>query len=155
MAELEPVLIKDLGALTAAADTDYMILGSGADAKKITVGNLKTSLGAYDQTMLSSANSGYFTGVSYAFKMPRFSALVINLNFASNISAGNTSVCLRNLPFTWRYDFTIPVISVDGTTDYLIGKANTKDIALSGKSTAITKGSRYCGNIIIPDAYYT
>lgn len=64
MAELEPVLIKDLGALTAAADTDYMILGSGAEAKKITVGNLKASLGITALSAQIEDVSNQFTGVA-------------------------------------------------------------------------------------------
>lgn len=44
MADITPILIKDLAAQTTMADTDYMIIG-GADAKKITVAQMKEALG--------------------------------------------------------------------------------------------------------------
>ena len=44
MADVTPILIKDLAAQTTLADTDYFIVG-GADAKKITVAQMKEALG--------------------------------------------------------------------------------------------------------------
>ena len=44
MADVTPVLIKDLAAQTTLQDTDYFIVG-GADAKKITVAQMKSALG--------------------------------------------------------------------------------------------------------------
>ena len=44
MADVTPILIKDLAAQTTLQDTDYFIVG-GADAKKITVAQMKSALG--------------------------------------------------------------------------------------------------------------
>lgn len=44
MADVTPILIKDLAAQTTLSDTDYFIVG-GADAKKITVAQMKEALG--------------------------------------------------------------------------------------------------------------
>ena len=44
MADITPILIKDLSGQSALADTDYFIVG-GADAKKITVAQMKAALG--------------------------------------------------------------------------------------------------------------
>ena len=44
MADVTPILIKDLAAQTTLQDTDYFIVG-GADAKKITVAQMKEALG--------------------------------------------------------------------------------------------------------------
>lgn len=44
MADVTPILIKDLAAQTTLQDTDYFIVG-GEDAKKITVGQMKEALG--------------------------------------------------------------------------------------------------------------
>lgn len=44
MADVTPILIKDLKAQTTLQDTDYFIVG-GEDAKKITVGQMKEALG--------------------------------------------------------------------------------------------------------------
>ena len=44
MADVTPILIKDLAAQTTLADSDYFIVG-GADAKKITVAQMKEALG--------------------------------------------------------------------------------------------------------------
>lgn len=44
MADVTPILIKDLEAQTTLQDTDYFIVG-GEDAKKITVGQMKEALG--------------------------------------------------------------------------------------------------------------
>lgn len=44
MADVTPILIKDLAAQTTLSDTDYFIVG-GADAKKITVSQMKEALG--------------------------------------------------------------------------------------------------------------
>lgn len=44
MADITPILIKDLSGQTVLADTDYFIVG-GVDAKKITVAQMKSALG--------------------------------------------------------------------------------------------------------------
>lgn len=44
MADVTPILIKDLAAQTTLQDTDYFIVG-GEDAKKITVAQMKEALG--------------------------------------------------------------------------------------------------------------
>ena len=44
MADITPILIKDLSGQSELADTDYFIVG-GADAKKITVAQMKEALG--------------------------------------------------------------------------------------------------------------
>lgn len=47
MADVTPILIKDLAAQTTLQDTDYFIVG-GEDAKKITVAQMKEALGIND-----------------------------------------------------------------------------------------------------------
>ena len=44
MADVTPILINQLAAQTTLSDSDYFIVG-GADAKKITVGQMKEALG--------------------------------------------------------------------------------------------------------------
>lgn len=76
MADVTPILIKDLAAQTTLADTDYFIVG-GADAKKITVAQMKEALGIDElNTNMKSliwsytVNAGSITvpaNASYAF----------------------------------------------------------------------------------------
>lgn len=57
MADVTPILIKDLAAQTTLQDTDYFIVG-GADAKKITVGQMKEALGINALNTKTNAISG-------------------------------------------------------------------------------------------------
>ena len=60
MADVTPILIKDLAAQTTLADTDYFIVG-GADAKKITVAQMKEALGINElNTNLQYLPAGHF-----------------------------------------------------------------------------------------------
>lgn len=60
MADVTPILIKDLAAQTTLADTDYFIVG-GADAKKITVAQMKEALGINElNTNLQYPLGGHF-----------------------------------------------------------------------------------------------
>lgn len=55
MADITPILIKDLDPQTTLQDTDYFIVG-GADAKKITVAQMKEALGINElNTEISNA----------------------------------------------------------------------------------------------------
>lgn len=61
MADVTPILIKDLAAQTTLADTDYFIVG-GADAKKITVAQMKEALGINAlNTKIGAITTEYFT----------------------------------------------------------------------------------------------
>lgn len=58
MADVTPILIKDLAAQTTLQDTDYFIVG-GEDAKKITVGQMKEALGINElNTNITDGNKG-------------------------------------------------------------------------------------------------
>lgn len=59
MADVTPILIKDLAAQTTLADTDYFIVG-GADAKKITVAQMKEALGI-NALNTKTTDSGWIT----------------------------------------------------------------------------------------------
>ena len=59
MADVTPILIKDLAAQTTLSDTDYFIVG-GADAKKITVAQMKEALGINElNTKINNLRSWY------------------------------------------------------------------------------------------------
>lgn len=61
MADVTPILINQLAAQTTLADSDYFIVG-GADAKKITVAQMKEALGI---TALNGNLQGIITAIGY------------------------------------------------------------------------------------------
>ena len=97
MADVTPILIKDLAAQTSLQDTDYFIVG-GADAKKITVAQMKEALGInelntkiakvnYAQTIAVSANTQNY--ISFSITVPDGYEIL-----SANISAQHNTILI-------------------------------------------------------------
>ena len=97
MADVTPILIKDLAAQTTLQDTDYFIVG-GADAKKITVAQMKEALGInelntkiakvnYARTIAVSANTQNY--ISFSITVPDGYEIL-----SANISAQHNTILI-------------------------------------------------------------
>ena len=97
MADVTPILIKDLAAQTSLQDTDYFIVG-GADAKKITVAQMKEALGInelntkiakvnYARTIAVSANTQNY--ISFSITVPDGYEIL-----SANISAQHNTILI-------------------------------------------------------------
>lgn len=101
MADVTPILIKDLAAQTTLADTDYFIVG-GADAKKITVAQMKEALGinALNTNSVGTDQVAFVTFSNYgdywwiSSPIPCLRADQLNVALSDNVK--NTSVSVNS-----------------------------------------------------------
>ena len=117
MADVTPILIKDLAAQTTLADTDYFIVG-GADAKKITVAQMKEALG------INKLNTKSYSLVSYN------SSAIQNINIQCKKSGGVVSVSgyfelISVIGSGVNFAHLNPELDPDSTTYFLIAAASS------------------------------
>ena len=109
MADVTPILIKDLAAQTTLADTDYFIVG-GADAKKITVAQMKEALGINAlNTKMTFENWSSFNN---AVMRCRYAGILFLVGTASDWTlVANQYTTILTLPVGYRPQIEIPFLA--------------------------------------------
>ena len=103
MADVTPILIKDLAAQTTLSDTDYFIVG-GADAKKITVAQMKEALGINElntklqyTTQTQTSPNGWYNLVLR--KSGRVVTIDGTMTLSTSYNAGNVFFSIENTAY--------------------------------------------------------
>ena len=141
MADVTPILIKDLAAQTTLADTDYFIVG-GADAKKITVAQMKEALGINE--LNTNMEAEVYLETNWNGLHIRVFRTMDGIFFGMRGSLTTT--------LTAGTDYTIPV--PDGITETLAGSYCTQDgrtgyiRTLNGYSITLTPFENLSGWIL-------